>query len=77
MIKVSITTTCFNSEKTVEDTLKSVLSQTYPDIEYVITDGGSTDGTMEIIKRYKNRIASFTSEKDKGLYDGINKAIKM
>jgi glycosyltransferase involved in cell wall biosynthesis len=65
-MKISIITPAFNSEKTIEDTIKSVLFQTYQDIEYIIVDGGSTDGTLEKIEPYKNRIAKIISEPDKG-----------
>ena len=57
--------------------MDSVLSQTYTDIEYIIIDGGSTDDTVNIIKSYQNRIAVFISEPDKGIYDGLNKGIKL
>ena len=76
-MKVSIITTAHNSAKTIEDTIQSVLNQTYPNIEYIITDGSSTDGTQEIVKRYGDKIAKFVSEKDKGIYDGMNKGIQM
>ena len=76
-MKISIITVSYNSAKTIEDTIKSVLSQTYPDIEYIIIDGGSTDGTLEIIKKYRDKIAKFISEPDKGLFDALNKGIKM
>lgn len=76
-MKVSIITTVFNNKKTVEDAIKSVLSQSYPNIEYIVIDGGSTDGTVDIINQYKDKIAKFISEKDKGVYDGMNKGIKM
>lgn len=75
--KVSIITVCYNSSKTIEDTIKSVLSQSYKNIEYVIIDGLSTDNTLEIINKYKNDIAVIISEKDKGLYDAINKGISL
>lgn len=71
MLKVSVITACFNSEKTIEDTILSVLNQTYKNIEYIIIDGASTDGTLEIIQKYKDRIACVMSEKDKGIYDAM------
>ena len=74
---VSIITTVFNNKNTVESAIKSVLSQDYPNIEYIITDGGSTDGTIEIINKYEDKIAKFVSEKDRGVYDGMNKGIKL
>lgn len=75
MLKVSIITVSFNSAVTIEDTIKSVFSQIYPNIEYIIIDGASTDGTQEIINRYKNRIAYFVSEPDQGIYNAMNKGI--
>ncbi|MFA5410246.1 MAG: glycosyltransferase family 2 protein [Candidatus Omnitrophota bacterium] len=75
--KVSIITVCLNSEKYIEKTIKSVLSQTYPNIEYVIIDGGSADRTLEIVERYKNRLGYFASGPDKGIYDAQNKGISL
>lgn len=76
-MKVSIITISFNSAATLEDTIRSVLSQDYPDLEYIIVDGNSTDGTLDIVKRYQSSIAQFISEPDKGIYDGMNKGLKM
>src|SRR3989344_5964255 len=76
-LKVSIITITFNSARTIEDTIKSVLSQTYPNIEYIVIDGGSKDGTQEIVKKYKDKIAKYISEPDKGIYDGMNKGFKV
>ena len=77
-MKISIITVCYNSEKTIEDTVKSVLSQTYEDFEYLIIDGLSKDNTLNIIKKYTDdsRIR-LISEKDKGLYDAMNKGIRL
>ena len=75
-VKVSIITVSLNSDKTIEQTILSVLHQTYQNIEYLIIDGGSTDGTIEIIQKYADRITYFFSEPDKGLYDAMNKGIK-
>lgn len=75
-MKISIITAVFNGVKTVEDCVKSVLDQTYPDIEHIIIDGGSTDGTLELIKKYTENVAKVMSEPDNGLYDAMNKGIK-
>ena len=75
-MKVSIVTSCWNRSKTIRDSIESVLSQDYPDIEYIITDGASSDGTVDIIKEYGDKIANFTSEPDRGMYEGINKGLK-
>ena len=75
-MKVSIITVCFNSAETIEDTIKSILSQDYKDIEYIVVDGGSTDGTLEIINRYKNKIDKVISEPDNGIYDAMNKGLR-
>ena len=74
-MKVSIITVAFNSARTIEKTILSVLSQSYPEIEYIVVDGGSTDGTLEIIQRYENRLAVWISEPDTGMYDAMNKGI--
>ena len=70
--KVSIITISYNSEDTIEQTIQSVLSQTYDNVEYVVIDAGSTDRTVEIVNRYKDKIAYFISEPDKGISDGFN-----
>jgi len=74
---VSIITVCFNSEKYLEQTIQSVINQTYDNIEYIIIDGGSTDNTLNTIKKYDNKIAYWISEPDKGMYDAINKGIRL
>lgn len=76
-MKVSIITVSFNSAKTIADTIKSVLSQDFPQIEYIVVDGGSSDGTVEIIKQYEDQIAHWVSEKDRGMYDAMNKGIAL
>jgi len=76
-MKISIITACYNSESTIEDTIKSVISQDYNDIEYIIIDGGSKDKTLEIIKRYQDKITTIVSEKDHGIYDALNKGISL
>jgi len=73
--KVSIITVCYNSAKTIEDTIQSVVNQTYSNIEYIIVDGLSTDNTLEIVNTYRENISKIISEKDNGLYDAINKGI--
>jgi glycosyltransferase involved in cell wall biosynthesis len=74
-MKVSIITICYNSAATIEDTIRSVISQDYPDIEYIIVDGVSTDGTLGIVERYRDRIHRVISEKDRGIYDAMNKGV--
>ncbi|HNQ12808.1 MAG TPA: glycosyltransferase family 2 protein [Bacteroidia bacterium] len=76
-MKISIITITYNSQATVEDTLKSVLEQDYPDIEYIIVDGRSKDQTLKIVNRYSDRISKIVSEKDNGLYDALNKGISL
>ena len=73
--KVSVITVSYNSVETLEQTIQSVLNQTYPNIEYIIIDGGSTDGTVDIIKKYHNKIAYWVSEKDSGISDAFNKGL--
>jgi len=75
-IKISIITPSYNQGKFIEQTIQSVLNQTYKNIEYILVDGGSTDNTMEIVDRYRNRIDMVISEKDKGQSDAINKGFK-
>lgn len=77
MIKISVITVVYNNKKTLEETIKSVLSQSYENIEYIIVDGKSTDGTLDIIKKYKEDIARYISEKDEGIYDAMNKGVNM
>lgn len=74
-MKISIITVCYNSAKTLEDTIQSVMGQTYGDIEYIIIDGASTDGTLQILNKYKEDIDVLVSEPDKGIYDAMNKGI--
>lgn len=74
-MKISIITACYNSASTIRDTLRTIQMQTHPDIEHIIIDGGSTDGTLEILEQNKQHIAYLTSEPDNGLYDAMNKGI--
>lgn len=79
-VKISIITVCYNSEKTLSQTMESVLKQDYGNYEYILVDGGSTDGTLEIIRSYEDRFAGrmkYISEKDNGIYDAMNKGIRM
>jgi len=77
MLKISIITVCFNSEKTIRSAIESVLSQNYPNIEYIVVDGASTDSTMSIVSEYKGKIATVVSEPDLGIYDAMNKGIRL
>ncbi|OCW78654.1 hypothetical protein AKH19_00010, partial [Pelagibacteraceae bacterium GOM-A1] len=70
-MKISIITVCYNCEITIENTIKSVLSQNHTDIEYIVIDGGSSDNTLQIINKYKNKISKIISEEDNGIYDAI------
>ena len=74
-MKVSIITITYNSAATVEDTIRSVLSQDYPFVEYIIVDGASRDATLDIVHRYSDKIARIISEPDKGIYDAMNKGV--
>lgn len=71
--RITMVTAVRNGERYIEATIRSVVSQDYPNLEYFIVDGGSTDGTVEIIKRYESEIAGWISEPDKGVYDALNK----
>ncbi len=74
-ISVSIIIIVYNNASYIEDAIKSVLSQNYNDIEYIVIDGGSTDGTVEIVKGFGDRINIFISESDEGIYDALNKGV--
>jgi glycosyltransferase involved in cell wall biosynthesis len=74
---ITVITVVYNAVSLVEDTIKSVISQRYDDVEYILVDGGSTDGTVDIIKSYEKNIAHWVSESDKGIYDAMNRAIDM
>lgn len=72
---ISVVTVSYNAVSTIEQTILSVINQTYPNIEYVIIDGESTDGTVDVIKKYADRITYWVSEPDKGIYDAMNKGM--
>lgn len=74
-MKISIITVVYNNEKTINEAIESVLNQNYQNIEYIVIDGGSKDGTIAKIDGYKDRISYFVSERDNGLYDAMNKGI--
>jgi glycosyltransferase involved in cell wall biosynthesis len=76
-MKISIITVSYNSSATIRDTIESVLSQNYPDFEYILVDGNSSDNTLEIIRSYENKHIRWISEPDKGIYDAMNKGLKM
>ena len=73
--RLTIITVCLNAVETIDQTIKSVFKQSYDDVEYIIIDGGSTDGTVDIIKKYSDRLAYWTSEEDCGIYDAMNKGV--
>lgn len=74
---LSVITVVYNNAKDIERTMLSVLGQSYPDIQYIVIDGLSTDGTLEIINQYEDRIAMIVSEKDNGIYDAMNKGLAL
>ncbi len=74
-MKISIITVAFNAAATLADTLQSLAAQTHPDIEHIVIDGGSSDGTPEVIARYGSHLARFVSEPDQGIYDAMNKGL--
>ena len=76
-MKISIITSVYNNKETIAEAIESVLSQSYDNIEYIVVDGASTDGTVEVIQRYADRIDTFITEPDKGIYDGLNKGVAL
>lgn len=76
-MKVSIITVVYNNKNTINDAVDSVINQTYKNIEYIIVDGGSTDGTIDVIRSCGDKIDKFISEPDKGIYDAMNKGIRL
>lgn len=74
---ISVVTVSYNARTTIEKTIQSILNQSYSKIEYIIVDGGSTDGTVDIIKQYENRISHWISKPDKGIYDAMNRGISI
>jgi glycosyltransferase len=77
MLKISVLTVSYNAEKYLDATINSVLSQSYPNVEYIIIDGNSSDNTVSIIKKYEDKITRWVSEKDRGMFDALNKGISM
>ncbi|PZV28020.1 MAG: glycosyl transferase [Snowella sp.] len=76
-MKISIITVVYNNKFTIDYAIESIVNQNYPTIEHIIIDGGSTDGTIEEIKKYGDKIDKFISEPDKGIYDAMNKGLKL
>jgi glycosyltransferase involved in cell wall biosynthesis len=76
-LTISIITAVRNNKEFIEDAIKSVLGQTYPHIEYIVIDGSSTDGTLDVIKKYEGKISRWKTESDDGIYEALNKGIKL
>lgn len=76
-MKISVITVCFNSVRTLGDTLESVAAQTHLEVEHIVVDGASTDGTLKIIERYGKHVALLISEPDQGIYDAMNKGLRL
>lgn len=74
---ITIITVCFNAVNVIERTILSIINQTYPNVEFIIVDGGSKDSTIDVIRKYDNKISKWISEPDKGIYDAMNKGIKL
>lgn len=75
--KITVVTVCYNAVHDIEKTLLSVINQTYENVEYIVIDGGSSDGSVNVLKKYENHITFWNSEKDKGVYDAMNKGIHL
>jgi len=75
--RVSIVTVCFNAAPTIQNTVQSVRAQRYRDLEHIVVDGGSTDGTQDLVAKHNGRISKFVSEPDEGIYDAMNKGIRL
>lgn len=75
--KFSVVTVCYNAVQTIEDTILSVINQTYSNVEYIIIDGASTDGTIDVVNKYLDKISFFVSEPDCGIYDAMNKSLEI
>jgi glycosyltransferase involved in cell wall biosynthesis len=76
-MKISVITVAFNAEKTIADTLDSVAAQMHPDVEHIVVDGASTDGTLAVVERHGQRVARLVSEPDHGIYDAMNKGLRL
>jgi len=76
-MKITVITVCRNAIRTIEDAIRSVASQTYENVEYIIVDGASTDGTQDVVRKHEKLIAKWVSEPDRGIYDAMNKGVSM
>jgi len=76
-LTISVITVCWNAMKTIDKTLRSMASQSYPHVEYIVVDGASTDGTLDVVRNHASHITTMVSEKDNGIYDAMNKGIEL